>query len=95
LARNVPICQALVAVMLGAHERDTATGRPIRDGYEVIRELDDTELAEELIVAAMAPDRHRFERFMELLAEERSRRRERLYFRLEFLQDDWTPDGRL
>jgi hypothetical protein len=56
-----------------------------------IGELSDGELAQELIVAAMAPDRRRFTRFRELLAEQSKRRRQQSDLRIEFLEIDWTP----
>jgi hypothetical protein len=57
------------------HDRDKATGRPIRDDRELISELSDKELAEELAIAAMARDHRRLERFRLLLAENRRRQR--------------------
>jgi hypothetical protein len=56
-------------VELREHERDAVTGRLILDGQDVIRELSDTKLAEELMVAAMARGHRRLDRFRELLAE--------------------------
>jgi hypothetical protein len=56
------------------HTRDTATGRPILDDQELVRDLTDNELEEELLVAAMARNRERIDRFNTLL-EERARRK--------------------
>ena len=53
----------------GDHERDEATGRPVRGQEELIRELSEDKLVEELLVAAMARNRRRIERFDALLAE--------------------------
>jgi len=51
------------------YQRNAANGRPVRDRQEVIRELSDTELDEELLVAAMARAQRRLDRFRTLLAE--------------------------
>ena len=52
------------------HERDPKTGRPVHDGREVPpAALTDPELDEELLVAAGAAGRLRFERFVALAAE--------------------------
>jgi len=58
-----------VDLLANDHQRDAATGRPVRDRQEVIGGLSDTELAEELLVAAMARAQHRLDRFRALLAE--------------------------
>jgi hypothetical protein len=54
---------------LHEHDRDAETGRLIRDRRNLIAQLSDAELAEELLVAAMARDHRRIERFNELLSE--------------------------
>jgi hypothetical protein len=45
---------------------------PIHDGRELVHELSDAELAEELVIAAMARNHRRIERFAQVLAEQRS-----------------------
>jgi hypothetical protein len=54
-------------------ERDRATGRPLRSDDD----LSDEQLAEELVVAAMARDHRRIDRFRALLAERERRSAER------------------
>jgi hypothetical protein len=56
-------------------ERDDVTAHSIRNRHTVIGELSEAELAEELLVAAMARDHRRIERFNELLAERARRAR--------------------
>jgi hypothetical protein len=64
-------------VELREDERDEVTAQLIRHRQTVIGELSDAELAEELLVAAMARDHRRIERFNELLAERARRTRAR------------------
>jgi len=54
---------------MSVHLRDARTGRPVDpDGY-AIESLSDSELEEELTIAAAAPDHRRFERYEALRRE--------------------------
>ena len=62
---------------MSVRERDPRTGRPIEDDREVPPfALSDAELSEELLVAAVAVGKLRFDRF-ETLTRELSSRRQR------------------
>jgi hypothetical protein len=66
--------EKVFVAMLPETEREKRTGRPIRDGRELVSELSDEQLVEELMVAAMARDHRRIDRFKVLLAERDQRR---------------------
>jgi len=62
-------------VELREHDRGAVTARLLRNRGVMIGQLSDADLIEELLVAAMAPDRRRLERFNDLLAERARRAR--------------------
>jgi hypothetical protein len=52
---------------------DGRSGRPLENGQEAIERLSDSELEEELTIAAYAPGLLRWQRFQRLLDERRRR----------------------
>lgn len=62
--------------MGGNRERDERTGHPRLGPFEAVASLSDSELDEELLTAAAAPDHRRFQRFARLLRERERRARE-------------------
>jgi len=62
-------------VELREHDRGAVTARLLRNRGVMIGQLSDADLIEELLVAAMAPDHRRLERFNDLLAERARRAR--------------------
>jgi len=65
--RDIELRESIVSTI--GLERDQATGRPLRFDHD----LTDEQLAEELVVAAMARARRRIDRFRPLLAERERR----------------------
>jgi len=62
-------------LLTSARERDVRTGRPLEGSREAIGALTDSELEQELTVAAAARGRLRMDRFATLLCEKARRRR--------------------
>jgi len=71
----VPPGDSPTSVELREHEQVEVTAHLLRNQHVTIGRLSDTDLVEELLVAAMVPDHGRLERFNELLAERERRAR--------------------